>query len=49
MIGGRPESGGDQQGAEFVAVQAGGVRLIVQPGAPDVGGGEWPRSSSSTA
>jgi hypothetical protein len=38
MPAGRPESGGDQQSAEFVAVQAGGVRLIVQPGTADVGG-----------
>jgi hypothetical protein len=32
------ESGGDQQCAELVAVQAGGVRLIIQPGPADVGG-----------
>jgi len=25
VLGGRPEAGGDQEGAEFVAVQGGGV------------------------
>ncbi len=39
MLGGRAEPGSDQQRPEFVAVQAGGVRLIIQPGSPDVGGG----------
>jgi hypothetical protein len=29
MLGRWPETGGDQQRAEFVAVQSGGVRLIV--------------------
>jgi hypothetical protein len=38
VLGGRPEPGGDQQGAELVAVQGGGVRLVVQPGAADVRG-----------
>jgi hypothetical protein len=33
---GRAESGGDQEGAELVAVQCGGVRLVVQPGPADV-------------
>ena len=32
------ESGSDQQRAELVAVQAGGVRLVIQPGPADVGG-----------
>ena len=38
MLGRRPEPGGDQQRAELVAVQAGGMRLIVQPGTADVRG-----------
>ena len=38
MLGGRAEPRGDQQSAELVAVQADGVRLIVQPGTADVGG-----------
>ena len=38
VLGGWAESGGDQDGAELVAVQGGGVRLVVQPGAPDVRG-----------
>jgi hypothetical protein len=36
--GGRAEPGGDQQGAEFVAVQPGRMRLIIQPRPPDVRG-----------
>jgi hypothetical protein len=39
VLGGRAEPGGDQERAEFVAVQGGGVRLVVQPGAADVRGG----------
>ena len=38
MLGRRAEPGGDQERAELVAVQGGGVRLIVQPGTPDVRG-----------
>jgi len=38
VLGGRAEPGGDQQGAELVAVQGGGVRLVVQPRAADVRG-----------
>ncbi len=38
VLGGRPKPGGDQQGAEFVAVQGGGMRLIIQPGTADVRG-----------
>ena len=38
VLGGRAEPGGDQVGAEFVAVQGGGVRLVVQPGPADVRG-----------
>jgi hypothetical protein len=49
MLAGRPEPGGDQQSAEFVAVQAGGVRLIVQPGRRTWAAGECSSSSSSTA
>jgi hypothetical protein len=36
MLGGRPEPGGDEDRAELVAVQGGGMRLIVQPGAANV-------------
>jgi hypothetical protein len=39
MLGSRAEPGGDQERAELVAVQGGGVRLVVQPGAADVRGG----------
>ena len=38
MLGGRAEPGGDQERAELVAVQRGGVRLIIQPRAADVRG-----------
>ena len=38
MLGGSAEPGGDQQRAELVAVQPGGVRLVVQAGPPDVRG-----------
>jgi hypothetical protein len=38
VLGGRPEPGGDQQGAELVAVQGVGVRLIIQPRTADVRG-----------
>ncbi len=38
VLGGRAEPGGDQKGPDFVAVQGGGVRLVVQPGTPDVRG-----------
>ena len=38
MLGGRPETGGHQQRAHFVAVQPGGVRLIVQAGPADMSG-----------
>jgi hypothetical protein len=38
MLGRRPEPGGDQQGAELVAVQRDGMGLIVDPRPPDVGG-----------
>ena len=38
MLGGLAEPGGDQQRAEFVAVQAGDMRLIVQPGTADMSG-----------
>ena len=36
MLGGRAEPGGDQQCADLVAVQAGGVRLVVQAGPADM-------------
>lgn len=39
MVGGRAEPGGDQQRAELVTVQPGGMGLAIQPRAPDVGGG----------
>jgi hypothetical protein len=38
VLGGRPESGSDEEGAELVAVQSGGVRFVVQPGTPHVRG-----------
>jgi hypothetical protein len=38
VLGGRAEPGGDQERAELVTVQGGGVRLVVQPGAADVRG-----------
>ena len=38
VLGGRAEPGGDQERAELVAVQGGGVRLVVQPGPADVRG-----------
>jgi hypothetical protein len=38
MLGRRPEPGGDQQGAELVAVQRDGMRLIIHPRPPDLGG-----------
>ena len=38
MLTGRAQPGGDQQRAQFVAVQPGGVRLIVQAGPPYVSG-----------
>ena len=38
MLKRRAGPGGDQQPAKLVAVQGGGVRLLVQPRPPDVGG-----------
>jgi hypothetical protein len=38
LLGRRAEPGGDQQPAEFVAVQPGGVRVVIQPGPADMGG-----------
>jgi hypothetical protein len=38
MLDGRPGSCGDQESAEFVAVQSDGVRFAVQAGAADVRG-----------
>jgi len=38
VLGGWPEPGGGQDRAELVAVQRGGVRLVVQPGSADVRG-----------
>ena len=38
VLGRLPEPGRDQQRAELVAVQAGGVRLVVQAGPADMGG-----------
>jgi hypothetical protein len=37
VLAGRAEAGSDEKRAELVAVQGGGVRLVVQPGPPDVG------------
>jgi hypothetical protein len=39
VLGRRAQPGGHQQRAEFVAVQRGGVRLMIQPGTADVRGG----------
>jgi hypothetical protein len=39
VLGRGAEPGGDQERADFVAVQGGGVRLVVQPRPPDVRGG----------
>ncbi len=39
MLGRGAEPGGDQEGADFVAVQAGGVGLVVQPRTADMDGG----------
>ena len=39
MLGGRAQPGGDQQRAEFVTVQPGGVGLVIQPGPADMSGG----------
>ncbi len=36
MLAGGPEAGGDEQGADFVAVQPGGVRLVVDAGPADM-------------
>ena len=38
MLARRTEPGGDQQGAELVAVQGDGVRLVVHPRTADVRG-----------
>ena len=38
MLERRAEPCGDQQGAELVAVQGDGVRLVVHPGPPEVSG-----------
>jgi hypothetical protein len=36
VLGRGPEPGGDQDGADLVAVKANGMRLVVQPRPPDV-------------
>ena len=38
MLGRRAEPGGDEQGAELIAVQRDGVRLVVDSRPPDMGG-----------
>ena len=38
MLKRRAEPGGDEQGAQFVAVQGGRMGLIIQAGPPHVGG-----------
>jgi hypothetical protein len=38
MLERRPEPGGHQQGSQFVAIQGGGMRLIIQAGTPYVCG-----------
>jgi hypothetical protein len=40
VLGGLAKPGGDQQRAEFVAVQAGDMRLVVQPGTANMSGWE---------
>jgi hypothetical protein len=35
----RPETGGDEQRAELVAVSSGGVRFVIDSRTADVGGG----------
>jgi len=39
VLGGQSEPGRDQERAELVAAQGGGVRFVVQAGTADVGGG----------
>ena len=39
MLGRRPEPGGDQERAELIAVQRGGMGLLVHPRTADVGCG----------
>ncbi len=39
VVAGPAETGGDQQRADFVAVQAGGVGLVVQAGPTHMHGG----------
>ena len=39
MLRRRAKTGGDQERAEFVAVQASGVRLVIQPWPANVRGG----------
>ncbi len=43
------DPGGDQDRADLVAVQPGGVGLVLQPRTTDVRRRQWPSSSSSTA
>jgi hypothetical protein len=38
MLGRRTETGGDEQGAELVAIQGDGVRLVIDARAADVSG-----------
>jgi hypothetical protein len=49
VVGGVAEAGGDQQGSDFVSVQADSVGLVVQPGRRTWTAGEWSSSSSPTA
>ena len=49
VLGGRAESGGDQDRAVLISVQCRGVRLVVQAGRRTCAAGECSRSSSSTA
>ena len=49
VLAGSREPGGDQQGAELVAVQGHGMGLVVDRRPADVRGRRVPRSSSSTA
>lgn len=46
VLGGGAESGGHQQGADLVGVQADGVRLVVEVGSTNMDHREWARVRS---
>jgi len=47
VLGRRAEPGSDQESAEFVAVQRGGMRLVIQPRPPDMRSGNLTVNRSS--